>query len=44
MTLADALIWASIPFVLITLYFGTKGGYYNTEKYDGDGTAHKVLK
>tara|TARA_B100000927_G_scaffold164568_1_gene132606 strand:+ start:8643 stop:8777 length:135 start_codon:yes stop_codon:yes gene_type:complete len=44
MTLADALIWASIPFVLITLYFGTKGGYYNTDKYDGDGTAHKVLK
>tara|TARA_B100000965_G_scaffold397103_1_gene413072 strand:+ start:1117 stop:1251 length:135 start_codon:yes stop_codon:yes gene_type:complete len=44
MTLADVLIWASIPFVLITLYFGTKGGYYNTDKYDGDGTAHKVLK
>ena len=44
MTLADTLVWASIPFVLITLYFGKKGGYYNTDKYDGDGTAHKVLK
>tara|TARA_B100001057_G_scaffold87953_3_gene83923 strand:- start:4873 stop:5007 length:135 start_codon:yes stop_codon:yes gene_type:complete len=44
MTLADTLVWACIPFVLITLYFGTKGGYYNTDKYDGDGTAHKVLK
>ena len=44
MTLADALVWVSIPFVLITLYFGTKGGYYNADKYDGDGTAHKVLK
>jgi len=44
MILADALVWVSIPFVLITLYFGTRGGYYNTDKYDGDGTAHKVLK
>jgi hypothetical protein len=44
MTLSDVLLWAPIPFVLITLYFGTKGGYYDTDKYDGDGTAHKVLK
>tara|TARA_B100000902_G_scaffold359655_1_gene375670 strand:+ start:409 stop:543 length:135 start_codon:yes stop_codon:yes gene_type:complete len=44
MILSDVLVWMSIPFVLITLYFGTKGGYYNTDKYDGDGTAHKVLK
>jgi len=26
--------------VLATLYFGTKGGYYNTDQYDGNGTAH----
>lgn len=44
MILADVLIWMSIPFVLVTLYFGTRGGYYDTDKYDGDGTAHKVLK
>jgi hypothetical protein len=44
MILADVLIWMSVPFVLVTLYFGTRGGYYDTEKYDGDGTAHKVLK
>ena len=44
MILSDALIWISIPFVLTTVYFGTKGGYYNTDKYNGDGTAHKVLK
>ena len=44
MILSDVLVWISIPFVVITLYFGTKGGYYNTDKYDGDGTAHKVLK
>ncbi len=44
MILADVLIWISVPFVLVTLYFGTRGGYYDTDKYDGDGTAHKVLK
>ena len=44
MTLADVLILLPIPFCLVTLYFGTRGGYYNTDKYDGDGTAHKVLK
>ena len=44
MMLADVLIWISVPFVLSTLYFGTCGGYYDTDKYDGDGTAHKVLK
>ena len=42
--LGSILLYISIPFVLITLYYGTKGGYYDTDKYDGDGTAHKVLK
>tara|TARA_B100000902_G_C26501886_1_gene524360 strand:- start:329 stop:460 length:132 start_codon:yes stop_codon:yes gene_type:complete len=42
--LGNILLYASIPFVLVTLYFGTKGGYYDTDLYDGDGTAHKVLK
>jgi len=41
--LGEALLWISIPFVLTTVYFGTKGGYYNTDKYDGNGTAHPVL-
>jgi len=27
-------------FVLATLFFGTKGGYYDTDDYDGNGTAH----
>lgn len=31
---------AAIPFVLATLYFGTKGGYYDSDDYDGNGTAH----
>ena len=42
MILADVLIWLSIPFVLITLYYGTKGGFYDTSVYDGNGTAHPV--
>jgi hypothetical protein len=27
-------------FCLATLYFGTRGGYYDTDDYDGNGTAH----
>jgi hypothetical protein len=31
----------AVPFVLTTLYFGfRKGGYYDTEHYKGNGTAH----
>jgi|TARA_R100000005_G_C4993557_1_gene200577 hypothetical protein len=47
MTLADVYIWGAIPFVIVTLCFGFIKGendYYETDKYDGDGTAHKVLK
>jgi hypothetical protein len=40
MLLAKALLLLSVPFVLTTLYFGIKGGYYDTEKYKGNGTAH----
>ena len=46
MTLVDALIWISIPFVLITLCFGFIKGdnvYYESDAYDGNGTAHPVL-
>jgi len=41
--LETVLILTALPFVTLTLYFGTKGGYYDTEDYDGHGTAHKVL-
>ncbi|MEL6930825.1 MAG: hypothetical protein AAFO95_19660 [Cyanobacteria bacterium J06600_6] len=27
-------------FTVACLYFGTKGGYYDTDKYDGNGSAH----
>jgi hypothetical protein len=42
--LGNILVVVTVPFVVVTLYFGTKGGYYDTDRYDGDGTAHKVLK
>ena len=38
--LGTVLLFRCGFFVLATLYFGTKGGYYNTDQYDGNGTAH----
>ena len=36
-----ALAIVAVPFVLTTIYFGArKGGYYDTEHYNGNGTAH----
>ncbi len=46
MTLADVLIWISIPFIVTTLIFGFVRGenfYYESDAYDGNGTAHPVL-
>ena len=43
MTFADILLWAAAPFVLFTIYFGIRKGenvYYDSDKYDGNGTAH----
>ena len=40
LTLAAVLLGGSGLFVLATLFFGTKGGYYDTDDYDGNGTAH----
>ena len=35
------LIALSIPFVVATLYFGSKrGSYYDSDDYKGNGTAH----
>lgn len=44
--LGEILLWISIPFVLVTFFFGFyKGGavYYESDLYDGNGTAHPVL-
>ena len=40
LTLASVLLVGSGLFCLTTLFFGTKGGYYDTDAYDGNGTAH----
>ena len=40
LTLATVLLVVSGFFVAATLFFGTKGGYYDTDNYDGNGTAH----
>ena len=39
-TLGSILLVLSGLFVLATLFFGTKGGYYDTDAYEGNGTAH----
>jgi hypothetical protein len=38
--LGSVLLVLSGVFCLTTLYFGTLGGYYDTDDYDGNGTAH----
>ena len=39
--LGQALLIIAVPFVLTTIYFGaSKGGYYDTDNYNGNGTAH----
>ena len=40
LTLASVLVAGSGLFVIATLFFGTKGGYYDTDDYTGNGTAH----
>ena len=37
--LGTVLLFSSF-FVVATFLFGTMGGYYNTDQYDGNGTAH----
>lgn len=40
MTLAQLLPVLAGLFSLSLLFFGTSGGYYDTDAYDGNGTAH----
>jgi hypothetical protein len=40
MTLAKLLPVLAGLFSLSLLFFGTSGGYYDTDAYDGNGTAH----
>tara|TARA_Y100001935_G_scaffold249113_1_gene247218 strand:- start:962 stop:1114 length:153 start_codon:yes stop_codon:yes gene_type:complete len=43
MTFGTVLFFFSFPFIFFTLYMGSKGGFYDSDDYDGHGTAHKVL-
>ena len=39
--LGSALVIIAVPFVLMTIFVATrKGGYYDTDQYKGNGTAH----
>ena len=38
--LGSVLLIGSGLVVLTTLDFGTRGGYYDSDDYDGNGTAH----
>ena len=44
MILETFLILAALPFVGLTLYFGSKNGYYDSDDYTGDGCAHDVKR
>ena len=44
MILETFLILAALPFVVLSLYFGTKGGYYDSDNYTGDGCEHDVKR
>ena len=44
LNLSNFLIFVAVPFVLATVFFGTKNGYYNSDDYEGDGCAHDVQR
>ena len=44
MDLTVILFIFSLPFVLLTLFFGTKNNFYESENYNGDGCAHDVKR
>ena len=44
MILETFLIAAALPFGALSLYFGSKGGYYDSDDYNGDGCAHDVQR
>ena len=39
-TLGSILLALGLLFCLATQFFGTRGGYYDSDDYDGNGTAH----
>ena len=44
MILGTIFLFVALPFVGLTLYMGTKNGYYDSDDYQGDGCAHDVKR
>ena len=44
MALSIVLFIISLPFVLLTVDFGTRNDFYESENYKGDGCAHDVKR
>ena len=44
MGLETFLIISALPFVVLTIFFGTKNGYYDSDDYQGDGCSHDVQR
>ena len=44
MAFSNLLLFISIPFVITTIYFGTRNGFYDSNDYQGDGCAHDVKR
>ena len=44
MDLTAVLFLLSLPFVALTVFFGTKNDFYESENYKGDGCAHDVKR
>ncbi len=44
MFLESVLMATAVPFVVLSLYFGTRGGFYDSDNYKGDGCAHDVKR
>ena len=44
MDLTLVLFLISMPFVLLSVFFGTKNNFYESDNYKGDGCAHDVKR
>jgi len=40
----DVILLLTVLFVPALFYFTTKGGYYNTSQYTGNGSAHGTVE
>ncbi|WP_277988746.1 MULTISPECIES: hypothetical protein [Chroococcales] len=40
MDVKTIIVILTVLFTVSALFFGTKNGYYDTDNYDGNGTAH----